>query len=93
MCAERLKGPFRIFLLKKKYIPFFTAICPALWGHSCDTERCVAFKQSSVLLTPTLIHPLAQWAAGWAGPHHCSARRCFADYWYCRPGGVCFLLR
>lgn len=26
-------------------------------------------------LDPTLIHPLAQWAAGWAGPPHCSARR------------------
>ena len=92
MCAERLKGPFRIFLLKKK-IPFFTAICPALWGHSCDMEWRVAFKHSLVLLTPTLIHVLAQWAAGWAGPHHCSAQRCFADNRYSGPGGVCFLLR
>ena len=34
----------------------------------------MAFKRSSTLLTPTLIDALAQWAAGWAGPHHCDNR-------------------
>lgn len=37
MCVQRLKGPFRIFLPLKN-IPFSTAMCPALWHHSCDTE-------------------------------------------------------